>query len=153
MNPWVFIGKSIYEVLPVEIYTQIVELLPSLLAGHYHSFEAMFHGQVVLNTLQPIANEEGQVESFVLASIDITERKKNEEKIKERNSLLEEIAWLQSHEMRRPVANILGLMHLIKMEEQDEDRKIRLYLEHLEKATEHLDQVIHKVVAKANGIV
>lgn len=152
VNPLVFIGKSIYEMLPVEIYTQIVELLPSLLEGHYHSFEAMFHGKVFLNTLQPIANEEGQVESFVLASIDITDRKENEEKIKERNSLLEEIAWLQSHEMRRPVANILGLMHLIKMEEQDEDRKIMLYLDHLEKATEHLDQVIHKVVAKVNDV-
>lgn len=152
VNTLELIGKPIQKILPVDIHTKIRELLPSLLVGNHHSFEAVFHEQTFLNTLQPIFNEEGQVESFVLASIDITERKKNEEKIKERNIILEEIAWLQSHEVRRPVANILGLMQLIKMEERAADEKISLYLEHLEKATENLDQIIHKIVAKANVI-
>ncbi len=44
---------------------------------------------------------------------DITERKKAENQLKLQNEKLLEIAFLQSHIVRRPAANIIGLINLI----------------------------------------
>jgi len=72
-------------------------------------------------------------------------------KMQAQNNALREIAWSQSHEARRPVANILGLLNLLKYEDismTDEQKEI---FECLSKATNELDQVIHEIVAKANA--
>ncbi|GAB4109360.1 MAG: hypothetical protein OHK0057_22130 [Thermoflexibacter sp.] len=120
IDPLRLIGKPISKFFPKRIHDKILELLPKLLSGEHNFFEIDFMTKTFLNTFQPLTDEQGQVEGFVHAAIDITERKKNEENIKKKNRLLEEIAWLQSHEIRRPVANVLGLIHLIKMENEYE---------------------------------
>jgi signal transduction histidine kinase len=58
---------------------------------------------------------------------------------------LEAISWQQSHEVRRPVANILGLINLI----EDEENKTGynpIYLEYLKTSAQELDNIIHKIV-------
>ncbi len=151
-NPLQWIGKPIHQLFPSNICDKITSLLPSILEGHHCTFETIFLAKTFLNTIQPITDEEGKVESFVLASIDITERKNKEEQINERNRVLEEIAWIQSHGVRQPVANILGLLELIKMENQYGSENIKLYFDHLEKAAKSLDQIIYQIVGKANNI-
>jgi PAS domain S-box-containing protein len=153
IDPSRLIGKPISKFFPKRIHDKILELLPKLLSGEHNFFEIDFMTKTFLNTFQPLTDEQGQLEGFVHTAIDITERKKNEENIKKKNRLLEEIAWLQSHEIRRPVANILGLIHLIKMENEYEEYKNKIYFEHLLSAAEELDQVIHKIVEKANSAV
>ncbi len=64
---------------------------------------------------------------------------------------LEEIANFQSHFVRRPVANILGLLQLIEMEP---DREInREYLAYLRRCIEDLDEVIHEIVRRTYNSV
>jgi PAS domain S-box-containing protein len=83
---------------------------------------------------------------------DVTEIKKQQDKILEQNKALQQIAWQQSHEVRRPVANILGLCELLR-DYKDEPEEIRdKYLEYMFKATQELDKVIHKIVEKVNEI-
>jgi PAS domain S-box-containing protein len=83
---------------------------------------------------------------------DVTERKKQQDQILEQNKALQEIAWQQSHEVRRPVANILGLCNLLR-DYKDEPEEIRdKYLEYMFKATQELDKIIHKIVEKVNEI-
>ena len=45
---------------------------------------------------------------------NINERKEFEEKILQQNMSLRKIAFMQSHELRKPLANIMGLISLIK---------------------------------------
>ena len=59
------------------------------------------------------------------------------------NEALREIAYLQSHELRKPVASILGLMQLLKMESSEPDSEV---LKMMEKAVAELDQTIHQIV-------
>ncbi len=83
---------------------------------------------------------------------DVTERKKQQDQILEQNKALQEIAWQQSHEVRRPVANILGLCNLLR-DYKDEPEEIRdKYLEYMLKATQELDDIIHKIVKETNKI-
>jgi hypothetical protein len=46
---------------------------------------------------------------------DITSRKQTEAEINDKVKTLKEIAWIQSHAVRRPLANIMGLAELIKL--------------------------------------
>jgi hypothetical protein len=74
-------------------------------------------------------------------SKNINERKLNEQKILSQYDALKEIAQIQSHHFRRPVATILGLMDLIR--DDKKSRKECLVL--LEDAVKELDDKIHDI--------
>jgi PAS domain S-box-containing protein len=57
---------------------------------------------------------------------------------------LRRIAWLQSHEIRRPLANILGLSSLLDLEPDNTESKRLQFL--LRQELECLDQVLHQIV-------
>ena len=76
---------------------------------------------------------------------DISETLKHTNTIEEQNRKLKEIAWMQSHLTRAPVANILGLMNLLKDAKLNEDEKSQL-MKHLLKAAEDLDDVIINII-------
>lgn len=61
----------------------------------------------------------GQNTHLMLAS-DITERQNYIRAIEEKNQHLQEIAWIQSHVVRAPLARIMGLIDLFKTHTADE---------------------------------
>ena len=94
-------------------------------------------------TFEPGYNPEGEIIGVSYNAIDITERKRHEKQIIAQNAALREIARIQSHEMRRPVASILGLMEVFKMN-QYKATKNELIM--LEKAAKELDSKIRTIV-------
>src|SRR5690606_17245277 len=56
-----------------------------------------------------ILNEEGKPEKMIGACLDITKAKVTQVK-------LEEIAWLQSHVIRAPLARLIGLVDILQNE-------------------------------------
>jgi PAS domain S-box-containing protein len=150
INPKTLIGKPLKDVLTPENYANVERVLPELLKGEVCTYETDFEGDTYLNTLQPVRDENRLINSFVLASINITQRKQNEQKIINQNKALRDIAWNQSHTVRRPVANILGLVNLIQTEKEEGGEFDLQYILHLTKATQELDQIIHDIVSKAN---
>jgi|GEM_PF-709522 len=71
-------------------------------------------------TYSTARNAEGEITGVFYNSIDITQRIRNQEGVVNRQSLLDHIAYIQSHELRRPVANIKGLILLLEMEGYDD---------------------------------
>lgn len=151
ISPQELIGKPLKETLSSDIFSKITKLLPLIWVGKTESFETTFQDKIYLNTLQPIKDESGLVESFVLVALDITERKKNELKIIDQNNALKEIAWHQSHIVRRPVANILGLMNLIQTEQEEEGKYDLRYLDFLNKTAKELDKIIEHIIMKTHN--
>ncbi|TAH20532.1 MAG: PAS domain S-box protein [Cytophagales bacterium] len=100
-------------------------------------------------SVQPILNEAHKPTGFMAIQSVVTSRKESEQKILHRNKLLEEIAFIQAHEVRRPVANILGLINLIR-DEDPYSAEVLSYINHLEMAAKDLDDVIHRIVFKTN---
>lgn len=76
---------------------------------------------------------------------NIDKLKKSQERIHTHNELLKKIAFIQSHEVRRPVATILGLINLFDREDLAAEFN-RIVIEKLEMATQELDEVIHRIV-------
>lgn len=91
----------------------------------------------------PTYSADGNIIGVSFNATNVTERKKSEEKIIKQNEALRKIAYLQSHELRKPVASILGLMHLLKLEGTDNNSQI---LHMMEMAVLELDETIHQIV-------
>ncbi|MDQ3290609.1 MAG: PAS domain-containing protein, partial [Bacteroidota bacterium] len=93
-----------------------------------------------------VYSETGVATRMIGALQDIQQVKEHELKITQQNEQLREIAYSQSHEVRRPVANILGLLKCLNKDDfGPENQQV---LQYLEQTTEELDQLIRKIVDK-----
>ncbi len=81
---------------------------------------------------------------MVGAMHDNTEIKEKELQILKQNEQLREIAQINSHVIRRPVATILGLMDLLDKNCVSGEENLEI-LEHLTTTTKELDEVIRQV--------
>ena len=95
-----------------------------------------------------ILNEEQEPMRMVGAIQDIHQIKTYQQQLELQNEKLKEIAWLNSHEIRRPLSNISGVMPLIKDSIDDRDSLLQL-ISMLEVSTGELEQSIQKVNAQA----
>ena len=97
--------------------------------------------------ISPVLDEKGQLIKFIAIETDITQRKQFEQRLQQQNEQLKEIAWISSHEIRGPVASILGLINLYDHQcpEAPFNKEILL---HLLNVTQQLDKVIHRIVNK-----
>lgn len=101
-------------------------------------------------SFNPIIDEKGVISSIGCFGKDITDRTEKELKIKEQNALLLEIAWIESHKLRAPLANMLGLIELLNLQSPSDDQDhLR---EKLEVSCQELDKIIHEIVHKANAV-
>lgn len=84
-------------------------------------------------------------EQFIIAILqDITQRVRSEQKISMQLKRFETIAWLQSHKVRKPLANILGLISIIDAEKEKSYNQE--YLDYLKESAEELDKIIQQIV-------
>ena len=79
---------------------------------------------------------------------DITVLKQNEAKLIEKNNKISEIAFINSHEVRKHLANILGLVDLLPMADKNDMSEL---LGLLKSSSEELDQIVRNIADKANG--
>jgi PAS domain S-box-containing protein len=90
---------------------------------------------------------EGAPGTIMGIAIDITRHKEQLHKIEEQNGQLREIGWLQSHQVRGPVATILGLAALFDTANPANIHNTEL-LQKLQQAALELDASIQEVVKK-----
>lgn len=100
-------------------------------------------------SFNPIRNKQQEVIGISCFARNITEQYLYSQKIKAQNEQLKKIAWVQSHELRAPVANILGLPPLFDMENCGNTSN-RVVLELIIKSAEQLDEVIRKIINYTN---
>ena len=129
---------------------------PKLLEGYITYFEVAFTGeafrvvrerqnaggmtiyeQVSFNPIYDQQNVIG-VNCFLR---DITEQQEYLQKIEDQNERLREIAWIQSHQVRAPLASILGLVQLCKLDDSSNAEVIPM----LKKSADALDRVIQDI--------
>lgn len=92
----------------------------------------------------------GQEVKLVLAN-DITERLKYLKAVENQNEKLREIAWIQSHIVRAPLARMMGIVNLIK-ELKIGSPELLLLLKSFTESGEELDIIIKDIVKKAENI-
>ncbi len=102
--------------------------------------------QIIVEIRSNILSYQGKKAKLVLAT-DITERHKHIKAIEVQNEKLKEIAWMQSHVVRAPLARIMGLIELLKDSSSpiDEKERAQLLEDILRSATE-FDEIIRNIV-------
>lgn len=94
--------------------------------------------------------ETGNLIGVSVTVSDLTERKKYEKEIEVQNEKLKKIAFIQSHQVRQPLANILGILSLINTSGMSDDDKYMMKL--LNMSSQQLDKVVRNIVMEAQQI-
>lgn len=101
----------------------------------------------------PVLNEKSEVLGVSFIASNINEKKQASIKNAAYVAELEKIAWKQSHLLRAPVANIIGLSKLLL---RNPERQISAETKHLlsmiSAETEKMDQEIHKIVQSSSRL-
>jgi PAS domain S-box-containing protein len=82
---------------------------------------------------------------------DITERINYLAAVEKQNKRLREIAWMQAHQVRCPLANIMSLCKILLDKDQDQNSKEES-LQHLLFSAEGLDKIIKEIIKKAEEV-
>jgi PAS domain S-box-containing protein len=101
-------------------------------------------------SLTPIFDENEVFLFFISVETIITEQKQREQKILSQHAALQRIAWFNSHEIRRPVCSIIGLIPLLKQAESETEQN--RCLEALEECSEQLDSIIKNINSEAEKL-
>jgi PAS domain S-box-containing protein len=91
---------------------------------------------------EPAWDSEGKILGVSYNAVDISEKVANEYKILEQYNSLKEIAYIQSHEFRKPVMNIIGLINIFAAEDYNSTREELIMLEH---AVRELEKLMLKI--------
>lgn len=97
----------------------------------------------------PVFDEQKKVYAVSCYARDITEQRKHLLKIEEQNSVLREIAFIESHKIRGPVATILGLGQLFDVGNPS-DPVNKEVVDGIISVANDLDNIIRQVVKKTN---
>ncbi|AXJ00711.1 PAS domain S-box-containing protein [Cyclonatronum proteinivorum] len=92
----------------------------------------------------------GDKKLSILILQDVTELKMRQDVILKQNKTLRDIAWHQSHVVRRPVANILGVVDLIQNYPEETLSQQAELLDMLKETTRELDEIVKDLVRKSN---
>lgn len=113
-------------------------------------------------SVSPIVDEKTGITHFIAIQRDITERKKEEVELKlladdlyKRNKELQQFGYVVSHNLRAPVANIIGITNLLELD-HDDPATIERCTSDLKTTVNSLDNVIKdlsKILSITDGTV
>ncbi|TKC62431.1 PAS domain S-box protein [Pedobacter hiemivivus] len=121
-----------------------VKIMPFRFKGvdsHYHWIE----------TIITDMTEDPVVAGIVANSRDVTQRMEEELKTQDGIDRLREIAWMQAHEVRAPLACVMGLSKIL-LDNNEDERSKKESLLHLMRSAGELDSIIREIIKKAEDL-
>jgi PAS domain S-box-containing protein len=144
-------NDSMMDFIISETIQIFIENSTKVLAGEIVKSEFNVKGYWFEFNYYPVFDERGTVTSFSMNVVNIHDRKLVEQKLVEQNKILVEIAWQQSHELRKPVANILGICDLLSNYDTLTDASKMEFIAHLKASTMQLDEIVTRIVRLSNS--
>lgn len=137
-------------------YTQKFEMCYqlALMGRTFRSVEDIRVGDALLYTsvsFNPVRDNTGAIIGVSCFARDITEQRRHLLKIEEQNLALREIANIESHKMRGPLATILGLQQFFNYDNLADPLNGEL-MAGIELLSHQLDNIIKEVVRMSNEI-
>jgi PAS domain S-box-containing protein len=140
-------GKNILHYIHASYKQEFMHYIKSAFGGRQTHKEVLIddgNGSEWWNvTFKRVKDERGHIISVASSVTNINEQKRQVAEITVQNELLLNIAYVQSHEYRKPVALIMGLMELIKADNYLPGKDCLLMME---RAVQELDQKIRSVI-------
>jgi PAS domain S-box-containing protein len=152
-NAELHIGANFNKYVPKELEHYFKEHFERALSGEKLTTErpvALLNNEVLWFEFlyYPVYSEVGDMLGVAMNITNIDARKKAEMKLLQQYDRMREIAYLQSHEARAPLSNILGLINVLMLyTEKTNDPEILQVLELLNVSATRLDAVIQRIVS------
>ncbi len=129
------------------------QYLRGLKGEHFTSVDRILingRSHFVETSFAPIVSEQGEVTGVCCHSNDLTEQVLRMKMIEDQNKALREIAFMQSHHVRAPLARIMALSELFEMYPAEKE-ELQI-ISNIRYAATELDAVIRAVVDKTASI-
>lgn len=101
-------------------------------------------------TLFSVITDDNKTIGLAYGITDITQHKKDQLQISEQNKKLKEIAWQQSHEVRSPVVNLLGITEQLGNNENLTKEDQETLFNAITSEIKRLDLIIKSIIEKTN---
>jgi len=98
----------------------------------------------VLIAGSPYQDAEGKVIGTIAIITDITDRKRAELKLQEKNNELDAFVYKASHDLRGPLTSIIGVANIARSE--TDDQPALRYLDLISKSTKRLDLILSELL-------
>lgn len=100
--------------------------------------------------MYPIKNEWNEVICIGCFAHDASRRISHEQQISQQRERLLHIAWQQSHEMRAPLANVMGISQLLREDVHVSREEMLKLLQQLDLSALQLDAIIRNIVSQTS---
>lgn len=118
-----YVGKNARDLYTPERFKKLSHYFEKLFAGESVSFEWEFNNQDYIFLGRPCVEKDGSIHSAILLTQNITESKLQATRLKKtlseleaKNFELDSFVYRTSHDLRSPLASILGLVEIILRE-------------------------------------
>ncbi|WP_226008061.1 sensor histidine kinase [Natrinema salinisoli] len=122
-----FRGERVQDIYSDEVLEVIESNYRATLNGEPTTFELEFQGRIFEFRTHPLSDDDGEVDSIIAISQDITERKQYQEDLEqlvadleESNERLEQFAYAASHDLQEPLRMVSSYLQLIESRYGDE---------------------------------
>lgn len=139
------IGKNLWDSFPRsregKFYSEYEKAMTQQISVH---FEELYAPLGVWGSMNVYPTKDGIAVYFV----DITTQHNYLKMIERQNEKFREITWSQSHEVRAPLANIMGLTELFNFQDTSDLKNAEL-MRLVSESAKNLDDIIKKINSKA----
>lgn len=136
------LGKNLWEIFPesltLDFFPQYHKAMDEHVSVHFEEFDHTISSWLSVNAYP---TESGLAIYFV----DITDQKNYQQKIESQNKQFKEIAWVQAHQIRGPVSNLLGLVDLFNIKQPSDPDNLEL-LARVRHTAIQMDESIKEIV-------
>ncbi|OCX50645.1 hypothetical protein BEL04_23025 [Mucilaginibacter sp. PPCGB 2223] len=155
-----FYNMSILDIRPPEDAGKVMEAVSDRLEKpDYKNFGVWRHrrkdGSDIFAHITSHLTHTNNEQHVMIAAEDVTQRLLTEERLQQantellrQNNLLREISWAQSHNVRRPLASILGLLNVIRISDDASERE--LCINYIEISASELDIMVYEINEQIN---
>tara|TARA_R110002033_G_scaffold79931_1_gene130928 strand:+ start:50115 stop:51161 length:1047 start_codon:yes stop_codon:yes gene_type:complete len=152
-----FLAMCITDIRPKEDVNLMMEVVNATKKKRDRKYNGFFkhqkkNGEII--TVEITSNlfaHNGKTVRIILAN-DITERLEYVKAIVDQNKNLKEIAWVQSHVVRAPLARMMGLIKVLQNNTDEVSHDNDFLFDELLKSADELDVIIREISDKASKI-
>ncbi|MEI6020586.1 MAG: PAS domain S-box protein [Bacteroidota bacterium] len=160
-------GGKMFDYIPADRRIPATDIYRRVLKGETVNYELNFgptDNRIFIDvTVFPMIEDDNKINGLIIAMKDISERKSIEMEresmtveLVQRNKNLDQFEYIVSHDLRAPVANILGLCNILNMPQLTRIEDQTTAINGIHKAAGKLDEVImdlNKILQKRSEIV